>query len=563
MIMNTADLIQCVRDQVAEHDAAPLTDEAILRRLNFGYSYIYNHMIKSNDSMFTKFDYLDVTPGRVQYPLPKYLHGKRIEQIEYAMPPQNSFAPVVYNRLMKVDPQSFFQADLPQIRILVQQLWTQIGNDIWFAPPPSTASKFRLLITPTLVPLGLLQGKITDITGSTITIDRGIRTDMVDALGITNQNFFTVSCGMTGRVKGIFGYESADNTTITLGRCSSRTTVNMEPITQVTTLDIGLMTYDPLTQVITAEVLSGNGTSFNAGDKIEILQTLTVGTSVNIDEALTDDSDFYARPEYTVPQLPLTRGGTVINSSSFAISWLDSSYTPQFVNGYRGATGIARTGTFNACANYTHEGQPTVKLTTVSAHGLTLNEVWKINVAGTNTNCDVAGLKVIPISATELVALVNGLVGVYSGAGTFTEYQFTNITTGTPRYKSCTYGTPTLPSTEVYRNSPYTLANGVFDVTSRDPSVYKQENNIEIDDLITLGYTTGAPIVPESMMEILVHWAVLTLKSSLNESDTEVAAFLKENLKELAGDNSGRNLSIYLEKSSAPMGRRYDRRGRR
>lgn len=561
MILNTAELIQSVRDQLLEFDTNPLTDDAILRRLNHGYAYAYNHIIKSNDAMFAEFDYLTVNGGQSRYPLPRYLHGKRIEQIDFPLPANTTFTPIVYSKLERVDPQSFHRSDLPSVRTMIPQIWTQINNDLWIAPPPSTNSKFRLLITPTLVPLGRLEGVITSVTGAEITLDRAVSAQMVNALSITNANFFSVSCGMTGRLKGVFGFETASGTTITLGRCASRTEAKDKLITQITTLELGLITYDPLTSLLTAEVLSGNGTNFDIGDPLEILQTLAVGTQVNIDEVLTSTDDFYARPEYTVPVLPFTRGGTVTASSAYAISWSDSSYTPQFINGYRGSTGIARSGVVSGCVNYVYQGKPCILLTFTADHNLTLNELYKINVAATGTNCDISGLKVIPISVNTVVVLLAGIVGAYSGAGTWTEYHYSNVVTGTPRYLSCTYGTPVLTSTSAYKNTPYTSINSNIAV-SRDPATYRQEDGIRIDDLVTLGVTTGAPIVPESMHELLIHWVVLSMKSAINESDTEVAALLKELMKELAGDNAGRCLGITMEKTSTPAPRRYNRRGR-
>lgn len=95
-MFNVSDLIEQVRDQLHEYDAHPISDDKILRKLNFAYNYVYNALIIQSDAMFCKWKYITIKAGISIYELPKDLFGKRIEDLFCPVPITDPAIPVAW-----------------------------------------------------------------------------------------------------------------------------------------------------------------------------------------------------------------------------------------------------------------------------------------------------------------------------------------------------------------------------------------------------------------------------------------------------------------------------------
>ncbi len=73
-----------------------------------------------------------------------------------------------------------------------------------------------------------------------------------------------------------------------------------------------------------------------------------------------------------------------------------------------------------------------------------------------------------------------------------------------------------------------------------------QWGTIEVDDIVSVGLSTGVSIFGESLDTFLTDWAVMRLRGALNESDPETVNSLKLQLSELTGDLAGRTLGIKI-----------------
>jgi len=49
---------------------------------------------------------------------------------------------------------------------------------------------------------------------------------------------------------------------------------------------------------------------------------------------------------------------------------------------------------------------------------------------------------------------------------------------------------------------------------------------------------------------MLIYYAAITMKSSINETDNEMLAILKEKVSEIGSDTDGRNLAIEMRKQA-------------
>lgn len=71
---------------------------------------------------------------------------------------------------------------------------------------------------------------------------------------------------------------------------------------------------------------------------------------------------------------------------------------------------------------------------------------------------------------------------------------------------------------------------------------------IELDDLVTFGYTTGASIIGEAFDTFLTEWASMKIRGSLNENDPQVMESLKVHLDALKSDTAGRLMGVKMNR---------------
>ncbi len=537
-------MITAIREQALEFDHDPVSDEGILRRVNFAYNFAYNHFAKSDEALYAKYFYVTLQFGLSEYDIPKDLWGKRVVQLEAPTPPQEGYQPFNFVPIDRVDPQSFPKYDSPRARTLLPLVWTQRGNKICVAPPPLVRTRCRLLGIPSLPPLGLVEGLIQEIDGDLLTLDRAPTDTLSKNINSLGQNIVSICDGVTGEVKALYPYSEINGNTIRLSDNTNKTNIRSKEVRKLQTHSITSISYNPASKSLTATT-TGTISGVAIGDFIELSYLLDAGGNYNIVDALTDDSDFYDPPEFVAPTSPISRGGRVTAVSANSITWTDDAAVPTLINGYMNPPGAATSGTVTAASVVAYLGQNVVEVTFGAAHGLAVGALHKVVIAGTGPALD-GTRKVIVKDATKVYVLQSTLVGAFV-AGTWALYQYPGAMTGWPALTAVDVGTPSVFFAQIAIKSPYTYTL-LPAKTNNDPDAYDHANDILIDDIVVWGYATAIPIIPEAYHEVLVQWAVMTLKSSLNETDNEMAALLKENITSMKGDTAGRKLGVRIQR---------------
>ena len=552
--MRTDEMVAQVRDQMLEFDVDPVTDRAILSRLNFGYQYCYNHLVKSNDSLYARWKYFLIKPGLSSYTLPKNLWGKRIESLEAPTPPQTGYEPFNYVPIDRRDPQSISRYDSPRARTLMPMAWTQIRNKLVIVPPPLVSSKLRYLVTEAAPPLALVEGIILNFEGDKLTLDRE-DTYLTTNLTKQNFNFLSICDYMTGEVKAVYPYTAVgtfDATTgekeITLGKAIGITEYFGQAITKCYSYAVSKVDYVVATKTVTITT-TDTVTGIALGETIEASWDVVPGDGYNIVDTLVDDTNFYDPPEYVIPADTATRKVVVSAVSANSISWVDTTLVPMFVGRYPNPPGATFTINLSAAANGTYLSTAVVNVTLATPHGLTVGRVTKITFAGTADANLTGTLKCIPTGANTLVVLIAALAGVWGGAGNATLYQYPalNVGTGFPAITELSSVNAAVLTLRASGSSPYAVAQ-LPDTTTNDPAAYDHDNDVAVGDVVVYGFGTGIPLLPAPYHQILVEWASLVAKSALNETDAEVTAILKEMLNDIKGDTAGRKLGVMIQK---------------
>lgn len=575
--MRVDEMITAVREQALEFDSDPISDEGILRRLNFAYSYAYNHFVKSNDSLFAKYYYFSLQAGLSQYDLPKSLFGKRIESFECPTPPQSGYQPFAYAPIDRIDPQSFTRYDAPRGRTLLPSAWTQMRNKLWVAPPPLIASKVRMLATPSLVPLGLLEGSVVGFQGDTISLDKAPTATLSTNLAAVASNIISISDGTTGEVKAVYVYEGINGTDIQLGSASVRTEIKGQPVRKCYSHAAYKLTYDAANKTITVDTTTPI-LEVAVGDYIEVQMNANPGGLYNIEDDLEDDTDPYDQPEYEMPAasivsggktvMTFTRGGKVVAVSDYSITWSDTNASPTFIDGFV-AEATVFSGDLTLVETVLYNNLSVVRAVSAVNHGLTIGKQYKMTMLDTGVATLDGKQKIVPDTAYSFVVLMVPpvLTGFNASTATWSLYKYGSsyVTTGWPALKDVSPSSPPIATLSLSVLSPYVYTLKPYR-TDNDPDVYEHSDDIAIDDNVCWGWATGVPIIPEAYHEALVQYAVLTLKSSLNETDNEVAALLKELFVTMKGDTAGRRLGTRIERkfggrsNNLSQSRRFGRR---
>lgn len=551
-MFNVSDLIQQVRDSVHEYDSAPLTDESIVRRLNRAYSYAYNYLIKLNHSLFSGFKYITLKPNISEYMLPKDMYNKRIHEIYFS----NDGGEWQY--VSRCEPAAITKYIGRAMTGPIY--WTQANEKLLLAPSPNQASVLKCLITLPLVPLAKVQGQITDIRGDKLYLDRSPDEEAAANINRTGLNLISISDEVTGKVKALYPYSEIDGESITLSDTFNRTDIREKPIYKAFKFaPYGAVYYDMLTKIITCNLETDLTSIVKAGDTLE-LQRVPPG-KYNIVESLETDEDFYNPPEYEITDNTFSPTFKVVEITPVRIRFEDVTAVPDFVDGYPYPYSAATTGTIIAVSATVVSGNPVIVLETGSAHGLIPGKVIKLNIVGTGTSLD-GTQKCRAFSINQIIVYAPNYTGMFS-PGTWNVYSYSSlvITTGWPKIYDVSPGTPLIELLQFYQGTPNTY-KAIPEKTEDlpDPSMvvgngirtaYDHDNDVKIGDWVTLGYSTGMPIHSDLLDEMLIYYVALTLKSSLNETDNEMLAVLKEKVAEIGSDTDGRNLQIEMIKPYA------------
>ena len=99
------------------------------------------------------------------------------------------------------------------------------------------------------------------------------------------------------------------------------------------------------------------------------------------------------------------------------------------------------------------------------------------------------------------------------------------------------------------------LGTAVDQVTASLPA------NLQMDDVVTYGLSTGLSMFGTEYDQFLINQTVLKIRSSLNENDPEILNAMKESMSQLKGDLAGRPTGLHVERNFG-RGASYTRPGR-
>lgn len=216
--MNTWEILTTIREALLEFDSQPISNESLIRKLNLSYTFIYSHIVKSDDSRFGQKVNFPITATQTEYELPKEAWGKRIEQLVFPYPPTNNQNALGWHKIKRVDFKETYKYDIPRIRVWVPEVWSVLDNKLYIFPKTITNADAYIITTPLLVPLGITSGQVisTDTVNKTITLDTLNDTGLADRLTLPVNAFLSVVDYRTGDVKYVFNYSSVSTTTNTI-----------------------------------------------------------------------------------------------------------------------------------------------------------------------------------------------------------------------------------------------------------------------------------------------------------------------------------------------------------
>jgi hypothetical protein len=532
------DMIQSIRDICLEYDSGPYDDDYIVRKIQFAVNYIYNHYVKSNENLFHQYYYVQIGQRKQEYDLPKQLVGKRIERLEVPSPPQYGGRPFLWAEIEKKDRRTATRFDAPRTATLTPSAWAQWDNKFFIAPPPLIGYKARLVVAMRLPSVKRDEGIITSFVGNIIRLDDAPSPNMHNALTVEGQNFLSICDGQTGRLKKVYPFEAINGLEVTLSS-SDRTTIQSFPVTSVLSLSVYSVTFDPVLGTVTLNTLDPLPSDVKSGSYLELAYGLTPGQNYNIDESLTDDTDFYNPPEFVAPVSPFSRLITVISATTNSITFADPAFSPALTGGYLNPHDVTSGNVISAVLG-AFSGNPVIEVEFDTTHGFADGQVYRLTINGTGVaELDGVDNKCYRFTDTKVAVLVPTLTGVFA-PGTWALHQYlVTPDTGLPPLTEVSVTTPSAAIVTAYVNSPYSYQlypdkKGIF------PEEYDPINNIEIDDVVSLGYSIGANPLNELYDEVIALYAALPMRSTMNETDSVGAALLKELLTELKGDNAGR-----------------------
>jgi hypothetical protein len=539
------DMIQSVRDICLEYDSGPFDDDYIMRKIQFAVNYIYNHYLKSNENIFHRYVYVDIETRKQEYDMPKQALGRRVERLEVPSPPQYGPNPFSWHEVEKRDRRTATKFDAPRTPTLLPAVWAQFDNKFFVAPPPMVPYKARLVYAHRLPPVRRDEGAITRITGNILRLDDAPSPNMHNALAAEDQNYLSICCGQTGRLKKVYPFEGINGLEVTLSS-SLRETIQSFPITSVDEVVSYRVGYDMAMGTVLVQSTTALPDSMQSGSFIELVYGLVPGAGYNIEDTLTDDSDFYNPPEFIAPVNPFEETITA-GVTGTILTYMDLAFTPPLENGYMTPYAITSGNVIDAILG-AFGGFPVVEVEFDTPHGFADGKPYKLEINGTGiAELDGVTNKAYRLTDTKVSVLVPTLTGVFA-PGTWALHQYlVSPSTGFPPLTAVSLTNPAVNIVTAYANTPKTFL--LYPTkTSIYPDVYDPVDNIEIGDIVSVGYSIGINPLNEAYDEIITLYSALPMRSSMNETDSVAAALLKELLTELKGDNSGRTTGATISR---------------
>lgn len=173
-----------------------------------------------------------------------------------------------------------------------------------------------------------------------------------------------------------------------------------------------------------------------------------------------------------------------------------------------------------------------------------------------------------PIQYLEMSIEATGTSNIYTLSKAIdARYSLVNVTkvdtsvtplTGIPGILSYSLSLSPQVICSYHKNAPAVFAFKYPKATDE----YDPVNNIEVDDVVTYGYSTGVSLFGTEYDEFIVNHCVLKIRSALNENDPEIVNAIKENMKDLGSDTAGRVMGVHIQRDFS-RGASYTRPGRR
>lgn len=346
--MDTRQLINATRAALLEWDSNPISDQHILGVLNQAYLLAYNHLVRSQDSMFAKYVYLQLVAGVTDYEIPRECYGKRIETVEYPTPPAS---PMTWNRLRKVDAKQAYAYDLPRIATYLPNVFCQLNNKLRILPRPNSTYAIRIMISRRLETLGLPVGRVMAYRGSRIVLDAIDNEEAVIQAADANAAYVNIVDFATGEVKKTYHYYLASGNEITLDNApNERTTYRDAPLSPVAKITASALRFDAITHTIVGTTTPNIPPEISVGNYVEISSLLDSSgsyatrayTSATADAIVASLSagDGYLMPDAVLPSVYTPNYAklvmvTAIDRVNNTISWQDTTFAPLLVDGFR------------------------------------------------------------------------------------------------------------------------------------------------------------------------------------------------------------------------------------
>jgi hypothetical protein len=211
--VNTKELETKIRDSLFEYQTDPVSSLYLIRVLNEAYRFVYQHQVKSNDTLFGDVYELPVVAGQSEYPMPEGIWSKRIEHFQIPTPPNDSSEAWGWEKLQKMDWKQSYRYQTKRIRTYYPSCWSQLNNKIYVYPPPLVGFTAKMVISRRLVPLGVYGGRITELGYNDLTVEELYDDRLVANVSTSSLAYISICDHTTGELKALFPYNAINQTT--------------------------------------------------------------------------------------------------------------------------------------------------------------------------------------------------------------------------------------------------------------------------------------------------------------------------------------------------------------
>jgi hypothetical protein len=301
--------------------------------------------------------------------------------------------------------------------------------------------------------------------------------------------------------------------------------------------------------------------TFAVGDWFEVDYVLGNTFSYRVQDTDLSNPVYHPAEIQTLPPNSFSRGGVISAVTSTTISWTDSSFVPLYTNGYRTGQTPTPVPVVAAIGNTI----PTIDIVTVTfgvniANTSIPGGAWNVKI-GDHIRVNLVGTGATPptlnnASYVAAIVLTNnsiqlGFDATFDGntnfVGTCNLAPLSNLLTGNPQLLEDGPSLTPINIAVMYANTPYAMLQRPSNPS--DPDAYDSANNIALDDIVTIGITTGCSILSEAFSEFLWQRSTLAIRGSLNENDPEINKQIKDLELAITGDTAGRVLGRKVERT--------------